>query len=384
MQPKRIIISLLVVILALLSVGTVVSAEDSPALDIAVEVSSSSTALSDNLCIGAIGDVVTVSVTIKNNPGICGVHFDVRFDDDYLKPQINQDGSVQWTSSGIFGSSMTEIVEVDYNAGMVHYTAYNMSANLTATGTVFTCSFNVLKHGSTSLRVDMDHKDASYIKEDGSWSEEGMKINLSHNGNAAVTNIPVMIHTLTDSYTTEPANCTRGGQKVYTCVECNEKVAVDDGTSALGHKPEVVPSVPVTCMQDGLTEGLKCSVCQVMIREQLVAVEKSDEHHTVVADSAVAPTCSNVGYTEGAHCSTCNKVLVQQNEIEKIAHTYGEWAPAEKGYHTKTCSVCGEQLTEAVLSNKLIIIIITAVVTGVVVAGAAVVAVVVLKKKKVV
>lgn len=385
MQPKRIIISLLVVILALLSVGTVVSAEDSPALDIAVEVSSSSTALSDNLCIGAIGDVVTVSVTIKNNPGICGVHFDVRFDDDYLKPLINQDGSVKWTSSGIFGSSMEEIVTVDYVKGIVSYTAYNLSENLTATGTVFTCSFNVLKHGTTNLRVDMDRKDASYIKEDGKMSEEGIKVNLSHNGNAAVTNIPVMIHTLTDSYTTEPANCTRGGQKIYTCTECNEKIAVDDGTPALGHTEVPIPSVPVTCMQDGLTEGKKCSVCGVVTQKQLVAVEKSDEHHTVVTDAAVAPTCSKVGYTEGSHCSTCNKVFVQQNEIEKIAHTYGDWAPAEKGYHTKTCSVCGEQLTEATSgSSALLLIIITAVVTGVVVAGAAVVTVIVLKKKKVV
>ena len=79
MQPKRILISLLVVILALLSAGTVVSAEDSPTLDMAVEVSSS-TALSDNLCVVDEKGLVTVSVTIKSNPGISMAHFELLFD----------------------------------------------------------------------------------------------------------------------------------------------------------------------------------------------------------------------------------------------------------------------------------------------------------------
>ena len=385
MQPKRILISLLVVILALFSAGTVVSAESGPELDVAVEVSSSSTALSDNLCITSEGDVVTVSVTIKNNPGFSLAQFDIKFDSKYLYPQLNEEGKVKWTSSGIFDSSVSESVTVDREIGRVRYTVAPNNANTTKTGKVFTCSFNVLKHGNTSIKLDMKQNKVTYIKEDGSWSTDGMKVNVSHNGNASMTSVPVMIHTLSDDYTTAPANCTRGGQKIYACTVCNEKVSVDDGTPALGHTPVVVPSVPVTCMQDGLTEGLKCSVCDEVIQKQLIAVEKSDEHHTVVTDAAVAPTCSNVGYTEGSHCSSCNKVFVKQNEIAKTAHTYGDWAAAEKGYHTKTCSVCGDKLTEAVVSNNsLVLIIITAVVTGVVVAGAAVVTVIVLKKKKVV
>ncbi len=385
MQPKRILISLLVVILALLSAGTVVSAEDGTVLDMAVEVSSS-TALSDNVCIVTEDDTVTVSVTIKSNPGVVLAHFDVLYNPTYLSPVINADNTLKWSSSELLPSTVTETVSINHNDGKVGYTAYSSAGNFNTTGKIFTCSFNVLKHGNAEIKLDMKTNDVIYIKADGSWSEEGVdKVNISYNGSATATAVPVKIHTLGDTFTTVPADCLNGGQKIYTCTVCSEKVSLGDGTVALGHKPVVVPSVPVSCMQDGLTEGSKCSVCDAVIMPQLVAVEKSDEHHTVVTDPAVAPTCSKVGYTEGSHCSTCNEVFVKQNEVAKIAHTYGEFVPAEKGYQAKTCSVCGDKVTEALpADNSLFLIVITAVVTAVVVAGAAVVTIVVLKKKKVV
>lgn len=352
MQPKRIIVSLLVVILALLSAGTVVSAEDSPTLDIAVEVSSS-TALSDNLCVVSDGEIVTVSVTIKNNPGISLAHFDVVYNPNYLKPAVNEDGTLKWTPSGLFGSAVTETVTIDHTRGKIGYTAYSADLNVANTGKVFTCSFIALKHGNTDLKIDMKKNDVTYIKPDGKWAEEGFgAVNVTYGSNPAATAVPVKVHTLNQNYTTTPASCTSGGMKVYSCTSCGETVSIGDGTPALGHTPVVVPSVPVSCVQDGLTEGKKCSVCSAVIVPQVVAVPKGDDHHTVVTDPAVAPTCSAVGRTEGSHCSTCEKVLVQPTEVETVEHTYGDWVEdKDAGTRTKTCKVCGATQSET-LSQK--------------------------------
>lgn len=388
MQPKRIIISLLVVILALFSAGTVVSAESGTALDIAVEVSSS-TALSDNLCVVSDGEIVTVSVTIKNNPGISLAHFDILYDPAYLSPSVNQeDGTLRWTSSGLFGSSVTETATFNNTTGKVGYTVYSADANVTQTGKVFTCTFIAQKHGNTDLKLSMDTNDATYIKTDGTWSEEGVDaVNITYGGNAAAKAIPVKIHTLGSTYTTLPATCTVGGQHVYSCTSCSETVSISDGTPSLGHTPVVVPSVSVTCMQDGLTEGTKCSVCDAVITAQVVAVPKSDAYHTVVTDPAVAPTCSAVGYTEGSHCSSCDKVIVAPTEVAAKGHTYGDWVnDKDAGTRTKTCTVCGDALSEKIpaSNNDTLLIVLIVSIACVAVSAAVVVVVLVLKKKKVV
>ena len=56
--------------------------------------------------------------------------------------------------------------------------------------------------------------------------------------------------------------------------------------------------------------------------------------HTEVIDSAVNSTCANTGLTEGKHCSDCEAVIVPQNIVEKIPHTYS-------GESDIDCNVCG-------------------------------------------
>ena len=45
--------------------------------------------------------------------------------------------------------------------------------------------------------------------------------------------------------------------------------------------------------------------------------------HTEVVDASVEPTCTTKGLTEGKHCSVCNAILVQQTEINKLGHDWG-------------------------------------------------------------
>ena len=44
--------------------------------------------------------------------------------------------------------------------------------------------------------------------------------------------------------------------------------------------------------------------------------------HTEVVDAAVAPTCTETGLTEGKHCSVCNEVLVAQETVDALGHTF--------------------------------------------------------------
>ena len=56
--------------------------------------------------------------------------------------------------------------------------------------------------------------------------------------------------------------------------------------------------------------------------------------HTEIVDSAVSATCTSTGLTEGKHCSVCNKIILPQNETQKVAHTYDN-------KYDDNCNICG-------------------------------------------
>lgn len=350
MQPKRIVISLLVVILALFSAATVVSAEDSPTLDIAVEVSSS-TALSDNLCTVEVGDVVTVSVTINENPGVAFATFRLKYDYDLMSPIMSESSpDTSPLECGTVFADATETVTVDSES--IIYTA-DYHKNITATGTVFTCRFRVKAHGTAAIVLDMDEKDIYAVDANGiPVSNDPTVVSISYGSDANAKAGYAMVHDFGDPVKMDPT-CTSNGKNIYTCTTCKETVSVDNGTPATGHTEVVIPSVSVTCSRDGMTEGKKCSVCNTVTMAPIVAVEKNSEYHVIVTDPAVAPTCAATGLTEGSHCSECELIMVAQQTIEKTEHSYGDWVVVTEatkdadGTRTKTCEACGDVVNES-------------------------------------
>lgn len=70
--------------------------------------------------------------------------------------------------------------------------------------------------------------------------------------------------------------------------------------------------------------------------------------HNVVTDPAVAPTCTKTGLTEGSHCTICSAVIVAQQSVPTIQHSYSEWAIVS----SPTCEKQGSQERQCDCGNK--------------------------------
>ena len=133
-----------------------------------------------------------------------------------------------------------------------------------------------------------------------------------------------------------PPTCTEQGYTTHTCSVCGDSY-VDSYVEA-GHKYESVVTNP-TCTEQGYTTHT-CSACGDSYVDDYV----DELGHTEVIDAAVPPTCTATGLTEGKHCSVCNEVLIAQEVVDALGHTYESVVTpptcTEQGYTTYSCSVC--------------------------------------------
>ena len=197
-------------------------------------------------------------------------------------------------------------------------------------------------------------------------------------------------HAWNDGEVTTAPTCTEAGVKTYTCqndaghtyteavtklghtplaaVEENRKEAACEETGSYdmvvycdtcgeelerkshsieetGHTEETIEAVAPTCTETGLTEGVLCSVCKKVLKEQEVVEETGHDMapatctepascknencaytegealgHKAVIDEEVPALCEDDGLTEGSHCEVCNKVLIAQEPIKAEGH----------------------------------------------------------------
>ena len=110
-------------------------------------------------------------------------------------------------------------------------------------------------------------------------------------------------------------DCLNGGYTTYTCTVCGE-TRTGDETEALGHNDEIVEGKPASCTENGLTDGRKCSVCQVMLEEQVEIPAFGHKYEGVVT---LAPTCTE----EGLMTYTCMHCLGEYTEaMTTSGHSY--------------------------------------------------------------
>lgn len=127
--------------------------------------------------------------------------------------------------------------------------------------------------------------------------------------------IPALGHAYVD-HEAQAATCIEFGWDAYqTCERCDFSSYTE--IAALGHTEETIPAIAPDCVNAGLTEGIRCSVCGEILASQETVPALG---HAEVLDTAKSPTCTATGLTEGKHCSVCNVVLVAQETVDALGH----------------------------------------------------------------
>jgi len=144
---------------------------------------------------------------------------------------------------------------------------------------------------------------------------------------------------------TQEATEEEKGLKEKVCSVCNDTVTeeIPEKEHVHNYREKVVEP---TCTEDGYTE-YKCE-CGHSYKDNVTPAG-----HVEVVLEAKAVTCTEDGLTEGKKCSKCNVVFVEQQVIESEGHKYGEWVVVkestitEEGVREKECSVCADKVTES-------------------------------------
>ena len=166
-------------------------------------------------------------------------------------------------------------------------------------------------------------------------------------------------HTETETVTatvekTQNATCTLDELSTYTAsfkttafvTQTQENVIT---AAKLGHDyaADFTEDTPATCTEGG-SKSRHCSRCDA----KTDVTEIPAAGHTEVIDAAVAATCTKTGLTEGRHCSVCSTVIVEQQTIDKLPHSWDagtittQPTCTETGVKTYICTACSETKTE--------------------------------------
>ena len=143
-------------------------------------------------------------------------------------------------------------------------------------------------------------------------------------------------HQYTEEITKAPT-CAEEGEKTFTC-SCEDSYT--EAIEKLAHTEETIPAVASTCTEAGLTEGKKCSVCNEILvaQESIDALEHSYDEGVVKTN----PGCE----TKGVMLFTCECGHSYEEDIDPTNHDYTETVVPStcvvKGYTEHVCSKCGD------------------------------------------
>lgn len=156
-----------------------------------------------------------------------------------------------------------------------------------------------------------------------------------------------MEHILGEWEETIKATCVTAGEKVRKCTKCGQ-VVESEATEKTAHTIVKIDGVDATCLENGLTDGEKCSVCGEIITERQVInklghnynldIENSDETYLVY------------------ECERCHDTYKENNETGCTNHEESDWVVvkeascSETGLKEKKCTKCGITIKSQVIS----------------------------------
>ena len=329
MQPKRLLISVLVVILMFGAAVMSVAAAQTP-FELTVD---TTTAVSNEPVILQAGEKLEVSLTVNSNPNAAYFSFYLDFDAKNLTIDTDEAGNIAFKAGDLYAANC---VKVTYGANdrvkcIVNDLNSNEDNNKTGVLVTFTFTVNEGFHGDAGVNVVMDSADII--------DRNGDPVEVKLNNKLATA----AVHNFVGEPKENKGDCVTDATLTYKCEKCGDVVVVT--AKAPGHKEVADAAVEATCTTEGKTAGSHCSVCNTVLTKQEVVPVKA---HTEVVDKAVEPTCTETGLTEGKHCSVCSTVIVAQDTVPAKGHTEVidaavEATCTETGLtEGKHCSVCEE------------------------------------------
>lgn len=122
-------------------------------------------------------------------------------------------------------------------------------------------------------------------------------------------------HEYDEGEVTKEATCANKGEITYTCEECGKTKT--EKTDKLPHVEKEI-EVAATCQETGLTEGVKCVVCEeILVYPKVVA---KIAHTEIITSAELAATCTTAGQTKGSHCGVCDEVLSVSEGVPATGH----------------------------------------------------------------
>lgn len=120
---------------------------------------------------------------------------------------------------------------------------------------------------------------------------------------AQKTGEPATGHAYGEWTVSEEATCTKEGKKISVCQNCGDTQI--ETIPAPGHREEIIPAKEPTCEEPGLTEGIRCSVCGEILKEQKTEGEATG-HNFGEYKTTKAATALNTG-VKTRTCGVCGK-----------------------------------------------------------------------------
>ena len=196
--------------------------------------------------------------------------------------------------------------------------------------TTYTAAFDVTwAKEQTKDEVDIAALGHSYGDPSYEWSNDYINCTAKRVCSHDASHVETLEATVASVVEPE-ATCTTDGLKTYTAtfvVAWATEQTTTEVIPAKGHTEETIPAVPATCTETGLTAGVKCSVCGVILDEQETTNALG---HSMTKTDAKDATCTATGNNEYYTCVRCNGVF--KDETGKTATTVQDETLAALGH----------------------------------------------------
>lgn len=147
-----------------------------------------------------------------------------------------------------------------------------------------------------------------------------------------VTHTETAPHEWDEGVITLPATCIAEGTLTFSCSVCG--ATREEAISMVPHSEAIIVGTPATCTEDGLTDGVQCSVCGTILEAQEIipALGHKFGEWTLIQEA----TCSEPGIEQRV-CEN-DSTHVETRTVEQEGHQFGPWIPYDNGQHQRICT----------------------------------------------